>query len=280
MLLDKKVAWVSFFSYAKNEMKKHSDGRKTMQKRLFTSLAILGMSLLVVGCSSSHSKKHQTESSSAKTTQKSQSSSKKKTSNAQSSSASQTASLSSESSSVTVAESQAPKQHSDIDASGHKKVNFPAQMQGTWYGWDQYENEVKSVKFVGNQWITSGKYGAKAEAYDGSVRTKEDQEALQDPRKAENEEMKNWAALSTFTKNEAPLTQDGQPIEIVNLLGWYQTAGAGTYYYVTTAEINGRETQVLTQASGAGIWVDLHYYRSESLAISQKDASLPTDVQQ
>ncbi|GKS82236.1 hypothetical protein LPAF129_19220 [Ligilactobacillus pabuli] len=251
-----------------------------MQKRLFASVAILGMSMLVVGCSSSQSKNHQTESSSAKTTQKSQSSSKKKSRTAQSSSASQTVSSSSESSSATAAESQAPKQHSDIDASGHKKMNFPAQMQGTWYGWDKYENEVKSVKFVGNQWITSGEYGGKTEAYDGSVRTKEDREALQDPRKAENAEMKSWAALSTFTRNEAPLTQNGQPIEIVNLLGWYQTAGAGTYYYVTTAEINGQKTQVLTQASGAGIWVDLHYYRSESLALSQKDASLPTDVQQ
>lgn len=62
---------------------------------------------------------------------------------------------------------------------------------------------------------------------------------------------------------------------MINLRGWYQNAGWGTYYYITTVDINGQLTPVLARSGGAA--ADMYYYRSEDLAAEQKDAHIDTD---
>lgn len=158
-----------------------------------------------------------------------------------------------------------------------KKVDFPASMQGTWYGYDKDSDAVKSITFAGNKISVDGQ---DSYAYDGSVRPADDQAILNTGTDSLNAEQQNrmehWAALSNVDPQTANF--DTTPISpIVNLRGWYQSAGDGTYYYIMNENIDGQQTPVLFAASGAGMWTDMHYYRSNQLAQQQQDEVFADD---
>lgn len=247
-------------------------GEENMRTKVLGLVEVLGVAVLLFGCRSQE--KQETKKDSSQKTEKkvSSSQSKKKSSSTKTSSSSKMAASSSQT-------KEKDANESGIDDSGFKRVSFPANMQGTWYGWDKYNKQIQTVTFSGNKWVISGEYGHTSYAYDGSVRTAEDQAVFENPGKGLDEAKENkWAAWKEFSIDKDPISQDGSPVEITNLRGWYQGSGDGTYYYITTVDINGQSTPVLTQASGAGIWVDMHYYRSEDLAAKQKDAHIDTDV--
>jgi len=52
----------------------------------------------------------------------------------------------------------------------------------------------------------------------------------------------------------------------VNVRGWNQIMGAGDFYKVMSKSVSGQQHQVLSQAGGAGVWTDAHYYRSKVVA--------------
>ena len=52
----------------------------------------------------------------------------------------------------------------------------------------------------------------------------------------------------------------------LNVRGWNQIMGAGDFYKVMTKSVAGKQHQVLSQAGGAGVWTDAHYYRSKAIA--------------
>lgn len=251
-----------------------------MKRKALVLTEVLGVAVLLFGCGV-HSKKETKAETSVKTTKKVSSTDKKKV--AASSSSTKVSSSTSSASSASSSSQQPAKQENEsgIDDTGFKQTPFPSAMQGTWYGWDKYSNSIKSVTFSGNKWATSGEYGNTVYAYDGAVRTASDKAALENPgQDMDQNKQEKWAAYSQTEFSESPISQNGQPVQIVNLRGWYQSAGDGTYYYLTTVDINGQPTQVLTEASGAGIWVQMHYYHSQSVAASQKDAGIDTDINQ
>lgn len=250
-------------------------GEENMRTKVLGLVEVLGVAVLLFGCGSQE--KQETKKDSSQKTEKkvSSSQSKKKSSSTKTSSSSKMAASSSQT-------KEKDANESGIDDSGFKRVSFPANMQGTWYGWDKYNKQIQTVTFSGNKWVISGEYGHTSYAYDGSVRTAEDQAVFENPGnpgKGLDEAKENkWVAWKEFSIDKDPISQDGSPVEITNLRGWYQGSGDGTYYYITSVDINGQPTPVLTQASGAGIWVDMHYYRSEDLAAKQKDTHIDTDV--
>lgn len=240
-----------------------------MHRKVLILLETLGAAVLLVGCG-------------AKKTQESKKDSQPKSEKVHKKQASSSSSSSSSLASSTAKEEPKDVNESGIDDTGFKKTPFPSQMQGTWYGWDKYSNAIKTVTFADNKWITGGTEPQTLFAYDGSARTASDQAAFNDPSSQQMDANKQnkWAAFAKMSFDKRPISQNGQAVEIVNLRGWYQSAGDGSYYYITTVNINGQPTQVLTEASGAGIWVNMHYYHSKTLAESQKDAGIETDVNQ
>ena len=72
----------------------------------------------------------------------------------------------------------------------------------------------------------------------------------------------NWTLMESDN-----VDKDGT--KLIHIRGWEQTAGAGSYYGVTTEDVDGHSTPVLISAGGAGAWCDSTYYRSKDTAISQ-----------
>lgn len=60
-------------------------------------------------------------------------------------------------------------------------------------------------------------------------------------------------------------------LQYINVLGWFQTAGAGADYAAHTEEINGNKVPVVVEGGGAGYWTFSVYYPSENLANQQGD---------
>lgn len=246
-----------------------------MKGKTITVFGVLVLGISLFGCGTSNGAS-QDKGSPSKTEKKVNSSHKDKKKSSQSSSE-----VSSQSESVVSSalksDSSSHNNGSGIDDTGFKSRNFPANMQGTWYDWDENSNSVKTVTFTANKWSMQSEQPFTYFAYDTDVRTAQDRAALQNPDKGDRNKESKWAGYSELSVTKFPISQSGQPVKVVNLQGWYQSAGAGTYYYVTDPNINGKATQVLTEAEGAGIWVSLHYYRSQALAKQQEGQELPTD---
>lgn len=66
--------------------------------------------------------------------------------------------------------------------------------------------------------------------------------------------------------------------DMVNIRGWYQSAGDGTFYYVNTQTVAGQKIEVLTQGAGAQAWTDTHWFRSLPLAKANASAHFDSDI--
>lgn len=76
----------------------------------------------------------------------------------------------------------------------------------------------------------------------------------------------NWVVATFMESNDGIFKGDENPSRIVNIRGWYQGSGDGTYYYNTTQTVDGKKIEVLTEAGGAMIATTAHYYKSPALA--------------
>ena len=66
-------------------------------------------------------------------------------------------------------------------------------------------------------------------------------------------------------------TAPGADVPMISLSGWFQTAGAGNFYWVEIREINGTQQPVLAEAYGAQEIVDTNFYQTPQLADQYKD---------
>lgn len=132
--------------------------------------------------------------------------------------------------------------------------NFPADMQGTWYTYDKTDDKVTSITISGNKLTGS-----------------EDPNDVTEVHKiTDSEKQANKSTIDSSRRNWAYFNHINGWL---NVYGWYQSAGDGEYYKVMTENINGKNVPVLAAASGAGIWLDSNYYRSQDLAQQQQDTT-------
>lgn len=131
--------------------------------------------------------------------------------------------------------------------------NLPSDMQGTWYSDDKDAdsktltingNQIKSADFTSNLYHRSSDFDV-----DGAS------QAVQDA-------TKDWGAANSFHN-------DG--LHWINVRGWCQSAGDGSYYTVSTETVDGHDIRVLVVAGGAGIWTDAVYYQTPTLAQKYKN---------
>ncbi|UQS84274.1 hypothetical protein [Bombilactobacillus thymidiniphilus] len=163
---------------------------------------------------------------------------------------------------------------------GFKKVDFPQAMQGTWYSADKNASTNSPITFAGNKISLSGKTMF---AYDGTVRPADDQATLNIGGNSltalQQQRQDNWQSL--LVQDPQNLNFKKTPVSpVIDLRGWYQSAGDGEYYYVMNENIDGQQTPVLFTAGGAGLWTDAHYYRTSQLAQQQQDSTYDDDREQ
>lgn len=137
-------------------------------------------------------------------------------------------------------------------ASSNANAVYPANMQGTWYTASN-DGKIAVLKFTASSRTYNGQVSY---AHEDSLHTAAENKARNGEGKP-NVARANWETYSHFTA-------DGH--SWVNLRGWYQSAGDGVYYTVINRSIDGSMQPVLTEAGGAEIWTDAHYYRSRATA--------------
>lgn len=158
-----------------------------------------------------------------------------------------------------------PKNNNDSQNSSPKSL-IPDNMQGIWYGYNEYTNSIETITMRGNTITTTGKYGGSMTVHADSERTADEKRYFtesMDPNLM-IESRKSWALIQSVNDKI-------RGANWVNVKGWYQTAGVGTYYAVYNRDGN----QVLTEAMGADVWVNMHYYRTEALANQMKNKRYP-----
>lgn len=141
----------------------------------------------------------------------------------------------------------------------------PSELAGTWYGYSEYSKQpeqIDTLEISGNKLILNGET---SELHLDSERTSQDRDLANgkgDPSQMDKNKGANWGIISEF---------DNEGRHWLNVRGWYQSAGAGTYYGVKSRSIDGQNMPVLTIAGGAGIWPDEHLYPTKAAALSMKD---------
>ncbi|MDF7673145.1 hypothetical protein PT281_07710 [Lactobacillus sp. ESL0701] len=137
-----------------------------------------------------------------------------------------------------------------IAATTTKIKSYPKSMRGTWYYYDTYTQKLDKEVFTKK---TAKFYVGKKKVGYNTLHTyvKHDQYLSNN---AYLQKTGHWAYANNST------TING--LTWLNIRGWNQGMGDGAYY--NTATLDG--TEILTNASGAKIWVDHHAYRTPELA--------------
>jgi hypothetical protein len=128
-------------------------------------------------------------------------------------------------------------------------TEFPANMQRTWYGYNDYTDGMQTLIISGNEMKSDG---------GTTIIHKSDERAADDyaGQAGMTEAHEDWAILRSFSNNG----------DWVNIFGWYQGAGAGMSYKVVLRNLNGSKVLVLTEAGGAQLDTYAHYYPTQELA--------------
>lgn len=141
---------------------------------------------------------------------------------------------------------------------------IPAEMQGTWYSASDYDDETTHTKYVFGQstiFTQDDKYnrnGHTTTLYTRAANYK----APDYPSEEQINRAEGWGL---------PRIVQYKGINYLNVMGWYQSAGNGSYFAVHTENIDGNDVQVLVCAGGAGVWVDEIAYRSQAMAEKMQD---------
>ncbi|KRL05099.1 DUF4767 domain-containing protein [Liquorilactobacillus oeni] len=127
----------------------------------------------------------------------------------------------------------------------------PPVLQHTWYHYDE-KGILNKVTFTNNTLVIISN-GVQSTNYIRKNSYKDSEN---------NKQHSNWLRLSNITK-------DG--VSYLNLRGWNQTAGAGSYFGVKQESYGDKFFPVLILANGAGIWCNNTYYTSSALAAELKN---------
>ncbi|WGI20061.1 DUF4767 domain-containing protein [Latilactobacillus sakei] len=148
----------------------------------------------------------------------------------------------------------------------------PSELAGTWYGYSEYSDQPDKIDvttFKGNEQTINGRSST---LHLANERTSEDQAVLDNKStNIDNFKISNWGLAHEF---------DNEGRHWLNIRGWYQNAGVGEYYGVKIRDVNGQTMPVLTQAGGAGIWPDEHFYPTKAAALSMKDTKFDDEHNQ
>lgn len=139
--------------------------------------------------------------------------------------------------------------------------NFPSNMQGTWYSYDHSDDQVNTMTISGNKITFSNSPDDTVEIHKITDAEKQANEQTNNP-DAQDQNKQHWAYFNHFNG-------------WLQVYGWYQSAGDGSFYKVLNENVNGQNVPVLATASGAGMWLDANYYRSQDLAQQQKGTTYP-----
>lgn len=136
-------------------------------------------------------------------------------------------------------------------------INFPADMQGTWYSADY--DELSTITITGNELsFDEGDDSGTTKVY------KQDPHFLDDENTATDETVNNatkdWGRGYFFNLYGS---------RWLNVRGWTQTAGDGSSYTVKTETVDGKPVKVLVSAGGAKNDVDEVFYQSKDMAQQQ-----------
>ncbi|WP_203642669.1 hypothetical protein [Levilactobacillus andaensis] len=121
---------------------------------------------------------------------------------------------------------------------------FPKSIRGTWYSYQyhkMYRIKITSKKITGSD-FTNRLHSRKVTAY---------------PKQSAKVKHPSWVTAGMMTVNHE---------HWVNVMGWYQSAGAGDDYRQVTHKIGGSQHSILQMAGGAGLWTYAHGYHSKHLA--------------
>lgn len=167
---------------------------------------------------------------------------------------------------VNVKTEENPKTNSDqIATNSYSTQLVPDDLQGTWYSSD--DNSSSPIVFTPNEM----KIGSSVTEIHGSNEmTDQDKRVVNNNDiSAMNDARENWLLANMVTDT------DGNTW--LNLRGWYQNAGAGSFYKVTIKQVEGQSIKVMTSAHGGGMWSDGHYYTSQALADVNKNKTYQDD---
>lgn len=142
------------------------------------------------------------------------------------------------------------------DSNEPRKVNFPAEFQGTWYGNDAYGSELTLT--INGAKLSGSNSSDAEEVHDVNQRPESDRMIDDNPSR------QNWGAYCGQYNIKGK--------DWINIKGWFQGAGAGTYYAVANETVNGQTIPVLYSAGGAMVETYAKYYHSKDLADQQKDS--------
>ena len=133
-------------------------------------------------------------------------------------------------------------------------VTTPEAMRGTWYSKD--ENGITKLVISEHEitYVNPDGQGGRITLYKKTISTPDN--VSQDEVKAKME----WGDARYTNMNG---------LQYINVLGWYQSAGAGAYYAAHTEEINGNRVPIIVEGGGAEAWTYAIYYPSEDLANQQ-----------
>lgn len=130
-------------------------------------------------------------------------------------------------------------------------VTVPSNMRGTWYSKDG------KITFGKNTVMTDG---------DTGYLYKQSKAFANDESNYNNQSImnatKDWRRASIF---------DHDGMHWLNIQGWLQNAGDGSFFAVHNETIDGQSVEVLVMGGGAEIWTDAVYYRSQSMANQNGD---------
>ena len=224
-----------------------------MKKNAWVILAALSTLLILTGCSS-NSSEHKSSASSKAELVKSSSSKKKHSEKKKESSSEKESSSSSLSSEVSSSSSTQSSEDLGEDRGGY--VTTPEAMRGTWYSKSEYGMKKLVISEHEIAYTDSNGQSGRTILYKKTIPT---------PDNVSEEEVKDkmeWGDARYVNIHG---------LQYINVLGWFQTAGAGADYAAHTEEINGNKVPVVVEGGGAGYWTFSVYYPSEDLANQQGD---------
>jgi hypothetical protein len=135
----------------------------------------------------------------------------------------------------------------DTKAKSTTEAFIPANLQKTWYSVDE-DGNVDKLSFTANAIHYEN-------SVDSGTTTIHDGSSEPDP---------DTASIHSDWGRSGKVSIHG--INFLNVLGWNQSAGDGTYFGIKSEVINGKPTDILVDAEGAGVWCSATYYESEALA--------------
>jgi hypothetical protein len=156
----------------------------------------------------------------------------------------------------------ASSQQSTSSAAKPKPV-FPSNFIGTWYGWSY--GKQYTVIITENSIAFDDK---PLPVHWQNEHTKADKQLLMS-----NSDISNEISESPHACWQSAMlsTAPGANVPMISLRGWFQTAGAGEFYWVESRDLNGTQQPVLAMASGAQEIVDTNFYQTPQLADQYKD---------